>query len=80
MSRLPHGKVDVNNEFSVSTDFVGHSHAYLGASYSERGLIEREHRNYIQGLLYYLGTSPHVPATVRAVPAGRHHSMPRWPF
>ncbi len=66
ISRLPNGKTDINNEFSVSTDFIGQSHNYPTASYSQRAAIEQAHRNYIQGLLYYLGTSPRVPADIRA--------------
>ncbi|RYX81982.1 FAD-dependent oxidoreductase [bacterium] len=66
ISRLPNGKTDINNQFSVSTDFIGESHSYPTASYAERDAIEQSHRNYIQGLLYYLGTSPHVPAPIRA--------------
>ncbi|RYG63327.1 FAD-dependent oxidoreductase, partial [bacterium] len=65
ISKLPNGKTDVNNQFSVSTDFIGESHAYPTASYAERLIIEQAHRDYIQGLLYYLGTSPRVPANVR---------------
>jgi hypothetical protein len=65
ISRLPNGKTDVNNQFSVSTDFIGESHAYPTANYAERAAIEQAHRNYIQGLLHYLGTSSRVPADIR---------------
>jgi hypothetical protein len=73
ISKLPNGKTDVNNEFSVSTDFIGQSHAYPNASYSKRAVIEQAHRDYIQGLLYYLGTSPRVPAHIRT-------EMQKWGF
>lgn len=73
ISKLPNGKTDVNNEFSVSTDFIGQSHGYPNASYSERVTIEQAHRNYIQGLLYYLGNSSRVPAEIRA-------QMQKWGF
>jgi hypothetical protein len=66
ISRLPNGKTDVNNQFSVSTDFIGESHAYPTATYAQRTAIEQAHRNYIQGLLHYLCTSPRVPASIRA--------------
>ena len=66
ISKMPNGKTDVNNSNAVSTDFIGMSWDYPDADYARRGRIWHGHLNYVQGLLYYLATSPRVPDVLRA--------------
>lgn len=63
---LPHAKTDLNGSGPFTTDATGLSAAYATASYADRAIIEQQHRDYIQGLLYYLGHSLRVPAATRA--------------
>jgi hypothetical protein len=70
-SRLPNSKVDANNWGPFSFDAIGMSHAYPTASYAERDRILAAHRRYQQGLLWFLGHDPRVPAHIRA-------EMDRW--
>lgn len=62
---MPNGKTDVNNRGPMSTDFIGKNHAYPKMSYKERLSLEREHRQYIEGLLYFLSTDSGVPENLR---------------
>ena len=62
---MPNGKTDVNNNGPVSTDFIGGSDAYPLAGPDARAQIWRAHKDYIQGLFYFLATDPRVPETVR---------------
>lgn len=63
---LPNGTFDINNNGAVSTDYIGGSWNYPEADYSEREKISREHRGYIEGLLYTLSANPRVPETIRS--------------
>ncbi len=62
---LPNKKMDINNNGPISTDFVGDSSAYSGASPAQRAQIWQEHKNYEQGFFYFLANDPRVPSTVR---------------
>ncbi|HZI32830.1 MAG TPA: FAD-dependent oxidoreductase, partial [Candidatus Binatia bacterium] len=50
---------------ALSTDFVGESAPYIEADHAAREQIWEAHRNYEQGLLYFLATDPRVPSNVR---------------
>jgi FAD dependent oxidoreductase/Calx-beta domain len=65
ISSMPNQKTDINNNGAFSTDFIGMNYNYPSATYAERGAIEQQHRNYIQGFFYYLGNSTRVPSSVR---------------
>ncbi|HTL72982.1 MAG TPA: FAD-dependent oxidoreductase [bacterium] len=65
VSPVPNGKTDINNNGALSTDFVGESAAYVEADDATRAQIWQAHRNYQQGLLYFLATDPRVPSNVR---------------
>jgi len=65
ISSIPNGKTDINNAGALSTDFVGESAAYIEANQATREQIWQAHRNYQQGLLYFLATDARVPANVR---------------
>jgi len=65
MSRMPHGKTDINNRGGFSTDMIGMNHGYPNASYQERLAIIRQHDDYTKGLLYFYGHDPRVPEALR---------------
>lgn len=56
--RLIHGKVDMNNNGAVSTDFIGMNHDFPGASYGERERIFQEHVAWVRGLLWFRVSDP----------------------
>jgi hypothetical protein len=62
---MPNQKTDINNKGGFSTDMIGRSWAYPEAGYEERKVIEREHREYIEGLLYFLAYDPDIPQHVK---------------
>jgi hypothetical protein len=66
ISTMPNGKTDMNNNGAFSTDFIGMNHTYPTNSHAARAELDREHLEYIQGLVQYLATSPRSPATLRA--------------
>lgn len=63
---MPNGKTDINNNGGFSTDFIGLNHDYPNGDYAARAGIWQAHKDYILGLVYFLATSPRVPADVRA--------------
>ncbi len=62
---IPNHKTDTNNHGPVSTDYIGGNYDYPEASYEKRREIIEDHRNYIQGWLYYNMTSERVPKEIR---------------
>jgi hypothetical protein len=66
ISRMPNGKTDLNSGPAVSTNLTGASWEYPDASYERREEIWREHLTWTQGLLYFMGNDPSVPADVQA--------------
>ena len=65
VSSMPNGKTDMNNNGALSTDYIGMNYTYPTNSYAARAQMDTEHREYIQGLIQYLATSPRSPANVR---------------
>jgi hypothetical protein len=63
---MPNRKTDTNNNFAISTDFIGANYAYPEAGHAERERIAAAHRDYQQGLMYTLANHPRVPEPVRA--------------
>lgn len=63
---MPNGKTDINNRGGFSTDFIGGNYDYPNADYATRARIWQAHTEYTQGFLYFLATSPRVPAHIRA--------------
>ncbi len=63
---MPHRKTDTNNNFAVSTDYIGQNHAYPEADYVTRERIVQEHVSYQRGLLWTLAYHRRVPPHVRA--------------
>ena len=62
---LPNGKLDVNNNGPISTDFVGESSGYSAADPATRAKIWQDHRNYEQGFFYFLATDSRVPSSLQ---------------
>ncbi|HVJ69289.1 MAG TPA: FAD-dependent oxidoreductase [Caulifigura sp.] len=62
---LPNRKTDLNNNFAVSTDWIGMNYEYPEASYEEREKILKAHETYVRGFLWTLQTNPRVPEEVR---------------
>lgn len=62
---MPNGKTDINNNGPVSTDFIGRSDRYALADPDSRAQIWKAHKDYTQGLFWFLATDPRVPETVR---------------
>lgn len=67
VSEMPKGKTDWNNwgYAGLSTDYIGGSWDYPEASYAERDSIWQEHREYQQGLIYYVTHNESVPEHIR---------------
>ena len=65
-SWLPNRKTDTNNNFAISTDFIGQNWAYPEADYATRARIWRAHEDWQQGLMWTLANHPRVPEKVRA--------------
>ncbi|MEZ6045123.1 MAG: FAD-dependent oxidoreductase [Planctomycetaceae bacterium] len=63
---MPNRKTDTNNNFAISTDYIGMNYDYPNASYAEREEIIRHHLIYQQGLMWTLANDPRVPEEVRA--------------
>lgn len=63
---MPNGKTDINNNGGFSTDFIGANYDYPEADYATRAKIWQAHEDYVRGFVYFLATSPRVPADMRA--------------
>lgn len=62
---IPNAKTDTNNHGPFSTDNIGMNYDYPDASYERRKEIWQEHREYQQGLLYFMANDPRMPEDVR---------------
>ncbi|MBS1828095.1 MAG: FAD-dependent oxidoreductase [Acidobacteria bacterium] len=62
---IPNGKTDTNNHGPFSTDNIGMNYDYPDATYERRKAIWDEHREYQQGLLYFMANDPRMPEDVR---------------
>lgn len=63
---MPNRKTDTNNNFAISTDFIGANYDYPDGDYQTRDRIFREHVLYQMGLMYTLANNPRVPESVRS--------------
>lgn len=63
---MPNRKTDTNNNFAISTDFLGANYDYPDGDYATRERIYKEHVNYISGLMWSLANHPRVPQSVRS--------------
>jgi len=69
--RIPNRKTDTNNHGPFSADNIGFNYDYPEASYERRVEIVQEHKDYQQGLLYFIANDPRVPKEVQ-------EEMRRW--
>ncbi|TJX13454.1 FAD-dependent oxidoreductase [Tissierella creatinini] len=66
LGKLPNNKYDVNHNGPFSTDLIGGSWEYPEADYKRREEIKDKHKEYIQGLLYFISNDLSVSAELRA--------------
>ncbi|WP_395738689.1 FAD-dependent oxidoreductase [Prosthecobacter sp.] len=62
---IPNHKTDTNNHGPFSFDNIGYNHDYPEASYERRREIIAEHRQYQQGLMWFVANDPRVPKKVQ---------------
>jgi hypothetical protein len=79
VSSMPNGKTDMNNNGAVSTDFIGMNWTYPTNDYAAREQLDREHLEYIQGLIQYLATSPRSPSNLRTQMLSWGPCKDEWP-
>jgi hypothetical protein len=63
---IPNGKIDMNADGPISTDVVGLSAGYPDGDAATRMKLTHLHRDWIQGLLYFLQNSANAPSGIRA--------------
>jgi hypothetical protein len=63
---MPNRKTDTNNNYAVSTDFIGQNWDYPEADYATRARIWQAHEDWQKGLMWTLANNPRVPEKVRA--------------
>lgn len=63
---MPNRKTDTNNNYAISTDFIGQNWAYPDADYATRAKIWQAHEDWQKGLMWTLANNPRVPEKVRA--------------
>lgn len=59
-AKLPGDKTDLNGGADLSHNLYGMNYGYPGGSYAEREAIFEQHKNFTQGLFYFLSTDPEV--------------------
>ena len=62
---MPNRKTDSNNNFAVSTDYIGMNYDYPEADYATRAKIIKAHETYQKGLMWTLANHPRVPEKIR---------------
>ncbi|MEQ1854303.1 MAG: FAD-dependent oxidoreductase, partial [Chthoniobacteraceae bacterium] len=62
---MPNRKTDTNNNFAVSTDFIGANWDYPDADYATRARIWKAHEDWQKGLMWTYAHHPRVPVKVR---------------
>lgn len=65
LGKLPNNKYDVNNYGPFSTDFIGESWEYPDGDYKKREEIKNNHKEYIQGLLYFISNDESIPEELK---------------
>jgi hypothetical protein len=62
---MPNRKTDTNNNFAVSSDFIGMNYDYPDADYATREKIIQQHKDWQMGLYWTYANDPRVPEKVR---------------
>lgn len=68
---MPNRKTDSNDGSHFGSDLAGGSQGWPEGDYATRDRIWQRHKDYIQGLLWFLANDPRVPEVVRT-------EMSRW--
>lgn len=63
---MPNRKTDTNNNFAISTDFIGQNWDYPDADYETRAQIWKAHEDWQKGLMWTYAHHPRVPEPIRA--------------
>ena len=63
---MPNRKTDTNNNFAISSDFIGQNWDYAEADYATRARIWQAHEDWQKGLFWTMANHPRVPVKVRA--------------
>ena len=64
-SMMPNRKTDINNNYAVSTDYIGQNYQYPDGDYAVRQQIIKAHESYTRGLLWTLAHHPRIPPAIR---------------
>ncbi|MCA9735749.1 MAG: FAD-dependent oxidoreductase [Deferribacteres bacterium] len=62
---LPNRKTDINSRGPFSLNVIGQNKNYTEVDYFERAELEKLHKAYTQGLLYFYGHDVRVPEKIR---------------
>jgi len=62
---MPNRKTDTNNNFAISTDFIGQNLDYADADYATRAKIWQAHEDWQKGLMWTYAYHPRVPEKMR---------------
>ena len=62
---MPNRKTDMNSKGAISSNFVGGNYEYPDGDYDTRQRIIAAHRDWHQGMLWFLQNDPRVPAKYR---------------
>jgi hypothetical protein len=65
-SIMPNNKTDINNRGGFSTDMIGMNYNYPEGNWNERFKIIEQHKDYTQGLLYFIGHDPRIPEKIQS--------------
>ena len=63
---MPNRKTDTNNNFAISTDFIGQNWDYPDADHATRAKIWKAHEDWQKGLMWTYAHHPRVPEKIRA--------------
>ncbi|MDI1314011.1 FAD-dependent oxidoreductase [Prosthecobacter sp.] len=64
-SMMPNRKTDTNNNFAISTDFIGQNFGYPDGDYATRAKIWQAHVDWQKGLMWTYAYHPRVPEKIR---------------
>ena len=62
---MPNHKTDTNNKGAFATDNIGMNYDYPDGDYATRARIIEEHKDYQQGLMWFLANDPRVPKDIQ---------------
>jgi FAD dependent oxidoreductase len=62
---MPNRKTDTNNNFAISTDFIGQNWDYPDADYETRARIWKAHEDWQKGLMWTYAHHPRIPEKIR---------------